>query len=82
MASDDRVKFEASLTPADEDGPARLYIWIRRFHGDEELTGRYEMFEDLPRLDDLIARAEASGEDTTELRTARAGFAEILGRQT
>ncbi len=82
MASDDRVKFEASLTPADEDGPARLYIWIRRFHGDEELTGRYEMFEDLPRLDDLIARAEAAGEDTTELRTARAGFAEILGRQS
>src|SRR5262249_29396324 len=27
MASDDRVKFEASLTPADEDGPARLYVW-------------------------------------------------------
>lgn len=81
MASDDRVKFEASLTPADEDGPARLYVWIRRFHGDEELTGRYEVFEDLPRLDELIERAEAKGQDTAELRTARADFAEILGRQ-
>jgi hypothetical protein len=82
MASDDRVKFEASLTPADEDGPARLYVWIRRFHGDEELTGRYEVFEDLPRLDQLIERAEAKGQDTADLRTARADFAEILGRQT
>ena len=82
MASDDRVKFEASLTPADEDGPARLYVWIRRFHGDEELTGRYEVFEDLPRLDELIERAEAKGQDTADLRTARAEFAEILGRQT
>jgi len=81
MASDDRVKFEASLSPADEDGPARLYVWIRRFHGDEELTGRYEVFEDLPRLDELIERAEAKGQDTTDLRTARAGLAEILGRQ-
>ncbi len=81
MASDDRVKFEASLTPADEDGPARLYVWIRRFHGDEELTGRYEVFEDLPRLDELIERAEAKGQDTAELRTARADFAEILGRR-
>ena len=82
MASDDRVKFEASLSPADEDGPARLYVWIRRFYGDEELTGRYEVFEDLPRLDEFIARAAASGEDTADLRTARAGFAEILGGQT
>ncbi|HEY4589600.1 MAG TPA: hypothetical protein VII86_10255 [Thermoanaerobaculia bacterium] len=82
MASDDRVKFEASLSPADEDGPARLYIWIRRFQGDEELTGRYEVFEDLPRLDEFIARAAATGQDMADLRTARAGFAEILGRQT
>jgi hypothetical protein len=82
MASDDRVKFEASLTPADEDGPARLYVWIRRFHGDEELTGRYEVFADLPRLDELIERAEAKGQDTAGLRTARAEFAEALGRQT
>lgn len=81
MASDDRVKFEASLSPADEEGPARLYVWVRRFHGDEELTGRYEVFEDLPRLDELIERAEAKGQDTAELRTARAEFAEILGRQ-
>jgi hypothetical protein len=81
MASDDRVKFEASLSPADEDGPARLYVWIRRFHGDEELTGRYEVFEDLPRLDELIERAQAKGQDTADLRTARAGLAEILGRQ-
>ena len=82
MASDDRVKFEASLSPADEDGPARLYVWIRRFHGDEELTGRYEVFEDLPRLDEFIARATAGGEDTADLRTARADFAEVLGWQT
>jgi hypothetical protein len=82
MASDDRVKFEASLSPADEDGPARLYVWIRRFHGDEELTGRYEVFADLPRLDEFIARAAATGQDTADLRTARADFAEILGRQT
>jgi hypothetical protein len=82
MASDDRVKFEASLTPADEDGPARLYVWIRRFHGDEELTGRYEVFADLSRLDDFIARAAATGQDTADLRRARAEFAEVLGRQT
>lgn len=82
MASDDRVKFEASLTPADEDGPARLYVWIRRFHGDEELTGRYEVFEDLPRLDELIERAEARGQDTADLRAARAELAKVLGRQT
>jgi hypothetical protein len=82
MASDDRVKFEASLSPADEDGPARLYVWIRRFQGDEELTGRYEVFEDLPRLDELIERAEAKGRDTAELRAARADFARLLDSQT
>ena len=81
MATDDRVKFEASLSPPGEDGPARLYVWVRRFHDGEELTGRYEVFEDLPRLDELIERAEAKGQDTAGLRSARAGLAEILGRQ-
>jgi hypothetical protein len=78
MATDDRVKFEASLSPSDEGGPARLYVWVRRFHGDEELTGRYEVFEDLPRLDEFIARAALAGEDVAELGTARDRFAEIV----
>jgi hypothetical protein len=79
MASDDRVKFEASLSPPDDDGPARLYVWVRRYHGEEELTGRYEVFEDLPRLDEFIARAGVAGEDLADLRLARDRFAEILG---
>jgi hypothetical protein len=61
MPTDDHVKFEASMSPAGEDGPARLYVWVRRFHGDEELTGRYEVFEDLKRLDEFIARGAADG---------------------
>jgi hypothetical protein len=81
MPSDHRVKFEASLSPADEDGPARLYVWVRRFQGDEELTGRYEVFADLPRLDEFIARAMAGGQDVAALRTARDLFAESLGWQ-
>ena len=78
MPSDERLKFEASLSEPDEDGPVRLFLWIRRFQGDDELTGRYEIFDDLGRLDDFIARAEASGEDTSELRSARDRFAESL----
>jgi hypothetical protein len=78
MDIDDRVKFEASLSPPSDDGPARLYVWVRRFHGDEELTGRYEVFEDLPRLDEFIARAALAGEDVAELGTARDQFAESL----
>jgi hypothetical protein len=79
METDDRVKFEASLNPPDEDGPARLYVWVRRFHGDEELTGRYEVFEDLPRLDEFIARAALAGEDVAGLGDARDRFAALLG---
>lgn len=79
MPSDHRVKFEASVSPAGEGGPARLYVWVRRFHGDEELTGRYEVFEELPRLDEFIARAAAAGQETAELRTARDLFVEALG---
>jgi len=79
MPTDDHVKFEASMSPAGEDGPARLYVWVRRFHGSEELTGRYEVFEDLRRLDEFIARAAAAGQDIADLRTARDDFANSLG---
>ncbi len=82
MPSDERLKFEASLSEPDEEGPVRLFLWIRRFQGGDELTGRYEIFDDLGRLDDFIARAEASGEDTAELRSARDRFAESLGQAT
>jgi hypothetical protein len=77
--SDDHVKFEASLSPQGEGEPARLYVWVRRFHGEEELTGRYEVFEDLQRLDDFIARAATAGQDIAALRTARDDFANSLG---
>jgi hypothetical protein len=79
MPTDDHVTFEASMSPAGEDGPARLYVWVRRFHGDEELTGRYEVFEDLQRLDEFIARAAAAGQDIAALRTARDEFSNSLG---
>jgi hypothetical protein len=79
MPTDDHVTFEASMSPAGEDGPARLYVWVRRFHGTEELTGRYEVFEDLQRLDEFIARAAAAGQDIDALRTARDEFANSLG---
>jgi hypothetical protein len=82
MPSDERLKFEASLSEPGEEGPVRLFLWIRRFQGDDEQTGRYEIFDDLGRLDDFIARAEASGEDTAELRNARDRFAESLGQAT
>jgi hypothetical protein len=79
MATDDRVKFEASLSPPSDDEAARLYVWVRRFHGDEELTGRYEVFADLQRLDEFIARAAQAGEDVAELGIARDEFAQSLG---
>jgi hypothetical protein len=78
MAQDDRIQYEVSVNPPEEGRPARLYVWVRRFQGDEELTGRYEVFENLARLDEFIARAAGAGEDTPELRTARERFAEIL----
>ena len=80
MATEDRVTFEASLSEPAEGRPARLYVWVRRFQGDEEMTGRYEVFEDLARLDGFIARASAAGEDIGGLLGAREGFAECLGR--
>lgn len=78
MTSDERLVFEASMSEPDEAGPVRLYVWIRRFQGGDELTGRYEIFEDLVRLDDFIARAEAAGQDTAGLQSARDRFAESL----
>lgn len=78
MTSDERLKFEASLSEQDEPGPVRLYVWIRRFQGSDELTGRYEIFDDLVHLDDFIARAEAAGQETADLRSARDRFAESL----
>jgi hypothetical protein len=74
-----RVQFEASVSEAGEGGPARLFIWVRRFQGSEELTGRYEVFDDLMRLDVFITRQAAAGEDTAVLREARERFAEHLG---
>jgi hypothetical protein len=79
MAQDDRIQYEVSVNPPEEGRPARLYVWVRRFHGKEELTGRYEVFEDLARLDDFIARTAGAGEDAAELRVARERFAEALG---
>jgi hypothetical protein len=78
--ADEHLTFEASLRVPEDGEPARLYVWVRRFRGDEELTGRYEVFADLARLDDFIARAAAAGEDTAELQSARERFAECLGR--
>jgi hypothetical protein len=80
MAEQERVTFEASVSDAADGGPARMFVWVRRFRGKEELTGRYEVFSDLAHLDEFIARAAAAGEDTSELRTARDRFAETLGK--
>jgi hypothetical protein len=77
-AQDDRIQYDVSVNPPESGRPARLYVWVRRFHGAEELTGRYEVFEDLARLDDFIARAAGAGEDAAELRTARDRFAAVL----
>ncbi|MBW8874233.1 MAG: hypothetical protein JF614_04665 [Acidobacteria bacterium] len=76
--AENRVQFEASVSEAGEGGPARLFIWVRRFQGGEELTGRYEVFDDLARLDGFIARQAAAGEDTSVLHEARERFAESL----
>ena len=77
-----QVQYEASLSETGEDTPPRLFLWVRRFYGGEELTGRYEVFDDLARLDGFIARATASGEDTTVLQEARERFAESLRRSS
>lgn len=82
MGNGHRVTFETTVSEPDEDGPARLYVWVRHFEGNEELTGRYEVFEDLPRLDEFIARTAASGEDTAALEAARETFATTLGQAT
>ena len=82
MASEDRVTYEASLEEPEAGRPARLCVSVRRFQGDEELTGRYEIFEDLARLDQFIARVAAAGGDTTDLRSARERFAASLAAET
>ncbi|HEX3556852.1 MAG TPA: hypothetical protein VIA62_26815 [Thermoanaerobaculia bacterium] len=76
--AENRVQFDATVSEAGEGGPARLFIWVRRFQGGEELTGRYEVFDDLARLDGFIARHAAAGEDTAVLHEARERFAEHL----
>jgi hypothetical protein len=80
--AENRVQFEASVSEAGEGGPARLFIWVRRFQGGEELTGRYEVFNDLARLDGFIARQTAAGEDTAVLHEARERFAASLHKAT
>jgi hypothetical protein len=80
MPKRERVEFEVSLNPADESGPVRLCLWVRRFLGDEELTGRYEIFETLERLDAFIARTQGSEEELAALRAARDRFAASLGK--
>jgi hypothetical protein len=80
MANEDRVTYEVSVGEPEAGRPARLYVWVRRFQGDEELTGRYEIFESLARLDEFIARVAAAGGDTAGLRNARESFAASLAR--
>jgi hypothetical protein len=82
MASEERVTYEASLAEPAAGQRARLYVCVRRFRGDEELTGRYEVFEDLARLDEFVAHAAAAGGDVAELKNARERFAECLGKAT
>jgi hypothetical protein len=77
-----QVRFETSVAGPEEGKPPRLFVWVRRFQGDEELTGRYEVFGDLASFDELIARYEAAGVDVTTLRTARETFADTLRRGT
>jgi hypothetical protein len=78
MDDEDRVTYEASLGEPVAGEPPRLYVWVRRFHGEDELTGRYEIFDDLGRFDDFIARVSATGGDVGGLSTARQRFAESL----
>jgi hypothetical protein len=82
MGNGHRVTYETTVSEPDEDRPARLFVWVRHFEGDEELTGRYEVFEDLPRLDEFIARTAEAGEDTAALKAARETFATTLGQAT
>lgn len=77
-----QIRFDTSVTEPEPGRPARLFVWVRRFQGDEELTGRYEIFDNLAKFDEFIARHEAAGEDITALRTARDTFADTLQRQT
>ena len=74
-----RVRFEVSVSESEDGGPPRLFVWVRRFESDEEITGRYEIFDDLQSFDEFITRNERAGEDTTSLRAAREGFAATLG---
>jgi hypothetical protein len=78
----DKVRFDTSVADPEEGRPARLFVWVRRFQGDEELTGRYEVFDDLASFDEFISRHEAAGEDVSALRTARDTFAQRLPRET
>lgn len=78
MSHRPQIRFETSLLGRDEAGEPRLVVWVRRFAGEEELTGRYEVFADLARLDAYVAQSEAAGHDVTALREARAGFAAAL----
>lgn len=72
------LRFETSLLGRDEGGEPRLVVWVRRFAGEEELTGRYEVFADLARLDAFIAQTEQAGHDAAALHAARPGFAAAL----
>lgn len=82
MPAEEHVTYEVSLSEPEDGAPPRLYVWIRRFRGTEELTGRYEIFADLDRLDGFIARAAAAGQDTAKLLTVRERFAASLGGGT
>ena len=82
MGNGHRITFETSVSESDDGGPAKLFVWVRHFEGDEELTGRYEVFEDLAALDEFIARTAATGEDVAPLKSARAAFATTLGKAT
>lgn len=78
MSDPPHLRFETSLLGRDEAGEPRLVVWVRRFAGDEELTGRYEVFADLERLDTFIAQTERAGHDAAALHQARPGFAAAL----
>lgn len=78
--AEQQVRFDTTVAEPEKGRPARLFVWVRRFQGGEELTGVYEVFHDLASLDAFIARYEAAGEDTSALRTARESFAQTLPR--
>lgn len=77
-----KVRFDTSVADPEEGRPARIFVWVRRFQGDEELTGRYEVFDNLASFDEFIARHEAGGEDVSSLRTARDTFAGALRNES